>query len=77
MNQHIKDVFDEITPKEEIRSNVSVRNFYYYCEKRKIDRDLVGEVLTVNYNGKKILCTQDGDFRMGRTILSMKKPKKN
>lgn len=73
MNKHIQEVFDEIKPKGEIKSELSLRNFYYYCEKRKIDVDFVGKVLSVQYNGKKIICTQDGDFRMGRTILTVKK----
>ena len=73
MNKHIQSVFEDVSTKEEIKSDASLRNFYYYCEKRKIDCDLRDKEMIVNYNGKKILCKQDGDFRMGRTTLSVKK----
>lgn len=76
MNKHILDVFERANSKEEIKSNVSVRSFYYYCEKHKIDCELIGKDLLVKYNSKNIICTQDGDFRMGRTIIHMKKGSK-
>ncbi|MDC7242653.1 MAG: hypothetical protein PQJ44_01420 [Sphaerochaetaceae bacterium] len=75
MNKHILDMLEKASFDEELKSNVSVRNFYYYCEKHKIKCELKGEDLFVKYKSKDIICTQDGDFRMGRAIIHMKKAK--
>lgn len=72
MNKHIIEVFENASTNE-TKSNVSLRNFYYYCEKHKIDMELTGETLRVKYNSKNIICTQVGDFRMGRTIITLDK----
>jgi len=72
MNKNILDVFEEISSTKKIQSDISIRSFYYYCEKHKINCELEDQKLLVTYKKKQIICSQDGDFRMGKTILHMK-----
>ena len=72
MNKQILDAFEEVSSTKKIQSNISIRSFYYYCEKNKINCELEDQKLLVTYKKKQIICIQDGDFRMGRTTLYMK-----
>ena len=69
MNKQILDAFEEVSSEKEIQSNISMRSFYYYCEKHKINYELEDQKLLVTYKRKQIICSQDGDFKMGRTVV--------
>jgi len=72
MNKNILDTLEEVSSTKKIQSDISIRSFYYYCEKHKINCELEDQKLFIRYKKKQIICDQDGDFRMGKTTLYMK-----